>query len=80
MIRSEVRMRIVAASELFRVGLGPALLLGLGGGGTSAGSAQERQALPTFPSAVELITVDAVVVDSAGRPVAGLARDDFVVK
>ena len=34
----------------------------------------------SFPSAVELIIVDAVVVDDDGRPVAGLTRDDFVVK
>jgi len=29
---------------------------------------------------VELITVDAVVVDNQGRPVAGLTQDDFVLK
>jgi VWFA-related protein len=34
---------------------------------------------PTFPAAVELVTVDAVVVDREGRPVPGLAQDDFVV-
>jgi VWFA-related protein len=34
----------------------------------------------SFPSAVELIIVDAVVVGDDGRPVAGLTRDDFVVK
>jgi len=37
---------------------------------------QER---PVFPSAVELITVDAVVLDKAGRPVRGLEADDFVI-
>ena len=42
--------------------------------------AQERPKLPTFPSQVELITVDAVVVDDGGRPVPGLTRDDFVLK
>jgi hypothetical protein len=35
---------------------------------------------PTFPSEVELITVDAVVLDREGRPVAGLTRDDFVLE
>ena len=35
---------------------------------------------PTFPSGVELITVDAVVLDRDGRPVPGLTREDFVVK
>ena len=47
-------------------------------GGTAR--AQERPKLPTFPSQVELITVDAVVVDKDGRPVPGLTKDDFVVK
>jgi VWFA-related protein len=35
---------------------------------------------PSFPSQVELITVDAVVVDENGRPVSGLTQNDFVVK
>jgi VWFA-related protein len=35
---------------------------------------------PTFPSGIELITVDAVVVDDKGRPVAGLTKDDFVLQ
>jgi hypothetical protein len=34
---------------------------------------------PTFPSAVDLITVDAVVLDGKGHPVPGLTRDDFVL-
>jgi VWFA-related protein len=41
---------------------------------------EKNQQVPSFASEVELITVDAVVVDEAGRPVAGLTRDDFVVK
>src|SRR5262245_478902 len=41
--------------------------------------AQEAQAVPTFPAAVELVTVGAVVLDGDGNPVAGLSRDDFVV-
>ncbi len=35
---------------------------------------------PTFPAKVEIVTVDAVVVDAQGRPVSGLTRDDFVVE
>jgi VWFA-related protein len=35
---------------------------------------------PTFSSEVELVTVDAVVVDSDGQPVSGLTRDDFVIQ
>jgi VWFA-related protein len=42
--------------------------------------AAAEQAPPTFSSAVELITVDVVVADRNGRPVAGLKRDDFVLK
>jgi VWFA-related protein len=41
--------------------------------------AQEEPAPPSFPSLVELVTVDAVVLDDDGRPVPGLTRDDFVV-
>ena len=36
-------------------------------------------AVPAFPAVVELITVDAVVVDRDGRPVSGLTREDFAV-
>jgi VWFA-related protein len=39
----------------------------------------QAQTVPTFPAAVELVTVDAVVLDRDGNPVAGLSRDDFVV-
>jgi len=35
--------------------------------------------VPVFTSEVQLITVDAVVLNKARRPVAGLTRDDFVV-
>ena len=45
-----------------------------------AQSRPAAQAPPTFPSGVELITVDAVVLDRDGRPVPGLTREDFVVK
>ena len=34
---------------------------------------------PRFPASVELVIVDAVVVDAASRPVAGLSGDDFIV-
>jgi VWFA-related protein len=37
------------------------------------------QATPSFPTEVEVITVDAVVVDDKGRPVLGLTRDEFRV-
>jgi len=40
-------------------------------------NAQERRDVPTFPARTELVTVDAVVLDSAGRPVRGLTAQDF---
>jgi len=43
-------------------------------------SPQASAAPPAFPSQVELITVDAVVLDRAGRPVSGLTKDDFEVE
>jgi VWFA-related protein len=43
---------------------------------TAAGSAQQ----PTFPSRVELVTVDVVVFDRQGNSVEGLTREDFTIK
>src|SRR6185436_1932428 len=37
------------------------------------------QAAPSFPAEVEIITIDAVVLDRDGRPVSGLTREDFHV-
>jgi len=42
--------------------------------------AQAPPAPPTFQSGIDLVTVDAVVLDRDGRPVPGLTRQDFVVK
>ena len=38
------------------------------------------QTPPSFAAQAELVTVDVVVLGSDGKPVAGLTRDDFVVK
>jgi len=46
---------------------------------SSPASAQKKQRVPVFTSEVELITVDAAVLDRDGRPVAGLAGDDFTI-
>ena len=35
---------------------------------------------PTFPSRVELVTVDVVVFDRQGNPVQGLTREDFTIR
>jgi VWFA-related protein len=41
--------------------------------------AQAPEAKPAFPSEIELVTVDAVVVDKKGQAVSGFTKDDFVV-
>ena len=53
-----------------------AVVLLLLGGGSRDVVAQA----PRFPSGAERVTVDVVVTDAKGRPIAGLAREDFVVK
>jgi len=35
---------------------------------------------PTFPSRVDLVTVDVLVFDRQGNPVEGLTRNDFTVR
>lgn len=52
------------------IGLLPALWLAL---------LPAPQAAPSFPAEVEIITIDAVVLDRDGRPVSGLTREDFHV-
>src|SRR5215510_7800370 len=42
---------------------------------TVTGRAQE----PVFRAGVDLVTVDAIVVDKDGRPLTGLTADDFVL-
>ncbi len=41
--------------------------------------AQETKSPPAFPVQAEAITVDAVVVDKAGRPITGLEKSDFTL-
>ena len=43
---------------------------------TAAGTAQQ----PTFRSGVDLVTVDAAVLDGDGRPVPALRAEDFRVE
>ena len=47
---------------------------------STSAQAEPPQVPPTFPSEVEMITIDAVVVDGDGRPVPGLTREDFVIE
>ena len=46
----------------------------------ATGPAGAQSPPPAFPSKVELVTVDAVVVDKNGNPVPGLTRDDFAIE
>jgi len=47
---------------------------------TSAGARQDRaQPLPSFRSSVDLIQIDATVLDGAGRPVRGMRAADFTL-
>jgi VWFA-related protein len=43
------------------------------------GRAAQEPAPPSFPTGVEVVTIDAVVLDASGRAVPGLGRNDFVV-
>lgn len=52
--------------------------LGLGAAAAALVSAQEKP--PTFPSAVEIVTVDVVVTDKQGSPIAGLGQADFTLR
>ncbi len=38
------------------------------------------QQAPSFPSQLDLVTVDVIVTDKSGNPVEGLTADDFVLK
>jgi VWFA-related protein len=53
------------------VALGPVL--------AAAPAPSPQEAAPEFPAGVDVVTVDVVVLDSAGNPVEGLTEDDFVV-
>ena len=46
----------------------------------SAASVTIAAQQPTFPSRVELVTVDVVVFDRQGNPVEGLTRGDFTIR
>jgi VWFA-related protein len=42
--------------------------------------AQQAPPQPTFKSTVNLVEVDVVVIDKSGRPVRGLAKEDFEIR
>ena len=55
-----------------------AVLLGLGLSPLAAGGLQ-TETPPSFPAGTELVTVDVVVLDKQGMPVAGLGREEFSI-
>src|SRR5207245_3467615 len=75
-LRREGRLHARTLRAAMRV----ALLLLAALAGTSAPAQQGIPSpAPAFPSQVELVTVDAVVVDAKGRAVPGLTAADFTV-
>jgi VWFA-related protein len=53
------------------------LVASLAIGAAEARPPKPDEQTPRFPAGVELVLVDAIVVDEEGHPVAGLSRDDF---
>ena len=43
-------------------------------------SAPTEEETPAFPSEIELVTVDVVVVEKKGRAVPGFTRSDFLIE
>jgi VWFA-related protein len=75
-------MKLFDSSNAFRA----AALLGLGVFASAQGAPPQPSPSPTpagtaiqFPSAVELVTVDAVVTDKKNNPIESLTRDSFQV-
>jgi VWFA-related protein len=70
--------KTTTTSGLFRPVLAVCLATALGS--TAASQTAPQSGQPVFPSQVELVTVDVVVLDSQGNPVSGLTQADFAVK
>ena len=74
---SESEVRRGGGTTVKLPALSLALMAALAG---NAGSQQAPQEpTPTFPAQVEQVTVDVVVTDGKGQPVADLTRDDLEV-
>jgi VWFA-related protein len=79
-------MNIVATHTSARQSSAPRLLRSAAAGfvcllttGPAERPAVAQEPAPAFSTEVQLITVDAVVLNSLGRPVRGLTQDDFAV-
>jgi VWFA-related protein len=61
----------------FAINTAIAFMLGAAPSGVAAALSDDR---PVFPAGVEMVTVDVVVVDDKGNPIAGLRPQDFLVE
>jgi VWFA-related protein len=62
-----------------KLGSSRSVTLGVLFAASLAGAQEPPRDIPTFASKVELVTVDAVVVDAKGKPVRGLRAEDFTL-
>jgi VWFA-related protein len=73
LVRPDVIDRVPRPQALGPLGSAALLALALSSGAV----AQEP---PRFPAATEIVRIDAVVVDKAGRPISGLTAADFAIE
>ena len=72
-VRPEAIDRVALSQALLPLGSAALLALAL----STAALSQEP---PRFPATAEIVRIDAVVVDEAGRPVTGLTAADFAIE
>jgi hypothetical protein len=77
--QDDVTEEVAMASQVSRRAA-PVVALAHALAGLVLGTTALAQEPPRFPAATEIVRIDAVVVDEAGRPVTGLTADDFTVE